>query len=76
MRCRTYPKCHNNVRSPNETLPVEIVRVRGYDLSRSGQYFIVLTDVEPAGAAKAPEPIFIVQNWTEQLKRRVPGAQK
>jgi hypothetical protein len=33
----------------------------------------VLKDVEPAGAAKAPEPIFIVQNEPEELKRRVPG---
>lgn len=69
-------QCHNNVRSPNETLPFEIARVRGYDLSLSGQHFIVLKDVEPADAAEAPEPIFIVQNWTEELKRRVPGAQK
>ncbi len=49
---------------------------RNYDLSPDGRRFIVLKDVKPAGAAEAPEQIIIVQNWVEELKRRVPGARK
>ncbi len=49
---------------------------RNYDLSPDGQRFIVLKDAKPAGAAESAEQIFLVQNWTEELKRRVPGARK
>ena len=49
---------------------------RNYDLSPDNQRFIVLKDLKPAAAADAPEQIFIVQNWTEELKRRVPWPKK
>ena len=49
---------------------------RNYDLSPDNQRFIVLKDVKPAAAADAPEQIFIVQNWAEELKRRVPWPKK
>ncbi|MBI5771772.1 MAG: PD40 domain-containing protein [Verrucomicrobia bacterium] len=45
---------------------------RNYDISPDGQRFIVLKDVKPVGAAGALDQIFVVQNWTEELKRRVP----
>lgn len=46
---------------------------RNYDLSPDNQRFLVLKDVKRAGAAETTEQIFLVQNWTEELKRRVPG---
>ena len=49
-----------------------LVGFRNYDLSPDNQRFIVLKDLKPAGAADALEQIFLVQNWTEELKRRVP----
>ena len=49
---------------------------RNYDLSPDNQHFIVLKDVKPAAGAEAPEQIFIGQNWTEELKRRVPWPKK
>ena len=49
---------------------------RNYDLSPDNQRFIVLKDFKPAGAADVPEQIFLVQNWTEELKRRVPWPRK
>lgn len=49
---------------------------RNYDHSADNRRFIVLKDLMPAGAAEALEQIIIAQNWTEELKRRVPGARK
>jgi len=46
---------------------------RTYDLSPDNQRFIVLKDVKPTDAL---EQIVIVQNWTEELKRRVPRPAK
>jgi hypothetical protein len=44
--------------------------------SRDGQRFLVLKEVVDEAAEPVPERIFIVQNWTEELKRRVPVTKK
>jgi Tol biopolymer transport system component len=46
---------------------------RPIGISRDGQRFLVLKEVISESADRAPDRIFIVQNWTEELKRRVPG---
>ena len=47
-----------------------------YDISPDDQRFLMLKEVRQAAAENATGRIFIVQNWTEELKRRVPGARK
>lgn len=49
-----------------------ITVVRPIGPSPDGQRFLVLKEFN-ASTDRAPERIFIVQNWTEELKRRVPG---
>ena len=44
---------------------------RPYDLAPDGRFLIVRIDEPGAGTAKPPE-IVVVQNWFEELKRRVP----
>jgi hypothetical protein len=41
-----------------------------YDVSPDGQRFLMLKPVEHS--ATAPTEINVVQNWFEELKRRVP----
>jgi serine/threonine-protein kinase len=69
---------------PNPTLGKPVVVVKGpyaaavnsgahYDVSRDGQRFLLLKDVETAGANKPPQPeLRKVLNWVEELKRLVP----
>lgn len=52
-----------------------ITMVRPIGPSPDGQRFLVLKEFN-ASADRAPERIHIVQNWTEELKRRVPVAAK
>ena len=47
-----------------------------YDISPDDQRFLMLKEVGQAAAENATRRIFIVLNWTEELKRRVPGARK
>jgi serine/threonine-protein kinase len=44
---------------------------RTYDVSRDGQRFLMLKDTAAAGRTSRPG-IIVVQNWTEELKQRVP----
>ena len=44
---------------------------RTYDVLPDGQRFLMIKDVSPAQVT-AIQRIVIVQNWTEELKRRVP----
>jgi serine/threonine-protein kinase len=47
---------------------------RHYDVSPDGKRFLLLKDVETAGATKPAAPeIRLIQNWTEELKRLVPA---
>ncbi len=56
--------------------PYNPVTGRTFDISPDNQRFLVLKEVKATGAGERPEQIVIVQNWTEELKRRVPGARK
>jgi serine/threonine-protein kinase len=47
---------------------------RTYDVSSDGQRFLMLGDDAAAAAQGARPGIIVVQNWTEELKARVPGA--
>ena len=69
------PVWNSNSPTPYFTTDNALV-YRNYDISPDNQRFLVLKDVKPTGATDAPEQIFIVQNWNEELKRRVPGARK
>jgi serine/threonine-protein kinase len=44
--------------------------VRGYDVARDGRFLMIQT-ANPIDATK-PASIVVVQNWTEEIKRRVP----
>lgn len=44
---------------------------RGYDLSADGTQFLVLKDL--AAPAALDQRIMVVENWFEELKRRVPA---
>jgi hypothetical protein len=41
-----------------------------YDVTADGQRFLMLRPVQ--GAASAPPQLVLIQNWTEELKQRVP----
>jgi Tol biopolymer transport system component len=45
--------------------------IQNYDVSLDGQRFLMLKPTEQSQAA--PTQINVVQNWFEELKRRVPG---
>jgi Tol biopolymer transport system component len=46
---------------------------RKYDISPDGRRFLFLKGVDAVQAANAPAPpLVFVENWTEELKRRVP----
>jgi hypothetical protein len=44
-----------------------------YDVSADGQRFLMVKPIEQAQAATQ---IVVVQNWSEELKRRVPSGTK
>jgi hypothetical protein len=47
---------------------------RHYDVSLDGKRFLLLKDVDTAGAGKPAPPEFrLIQNWTEELQRLVPA---
>jgi serine/threonine-protein kinase len=48
---------------------------RQYSVSPDGRRFLMIKDVATAGNAPPPQ-IVVVQNWTEELKRRVPAGVK
>jgi serine/threonine-protein kinase len=45
--------------------------VRSYDVAADGR-FLMIQSVDDAGSQPAPASIVVVQNWTDELKRRVP----
>jgi serine/threonine-protein kinase len=45
---------------------------RQYSVSPDGRRFLMIKEIASAGNAPAPQ-IVVVQNWTEELKRRVPA---
>jgi eukaryotic-like serine/threonine-protein kinase len=48
--------------------------VRTYDVSRDGQRFLMVKDNAVSGERAAPPAMIVVQNWLEELKRRLrPG---
>ena len=72
------------VTGPNATLGKPTVVVKGsyaragaagpYDVSPDGKRFLLLKDVETAGAEKpAPPEIRLVQHWFDELNRLVPA---
>ena len=69
------PVWNSNTQTP-VFRPSNAPNARPFDISPDNQRFLVLKEVKPTGAGERPEQIVIVQNWTEELKRRVPGARK
>jgi len=64
--------------APKQVLPGEGLRVGGddfpmrtYDVSRDGRRFLVLKKA-PMQKREAGPNMIVVQNWFEELKRRVP----
>ena len=49
----------------------EPVRCRAYDMTPDGQRFLMMKESTAAGAPEAGQ-IILVQNWSEELKARVP----
>ena len=45
---------------------------RQYDVSTDGQRFLVMKPSGSQDRSDAPTSITVVQNWTEELKQRVP----
>jgi hypothetical protein len=45
---------------------------RTYDVSADGQRFLMIKDVSVREDTPPPQSITVVQNWVEELKRRVP----
>jgi len=46
--------------------------VRSYDVSRDGRRFLMIKRVDaPDSQRTEPSSIIVVQNWTEELMRRV-----
>jgi Tol biopolymer transport system component len=66
--------------APEQVLPGEGLRVgsqganpfRTYDVSADGRRFLVLKNVPSSENATSAPTIIVVQNWLEELKRRVP----
>jgi hypothetical protein len=56
--------------SPERVLSREGL-VAWYDVSRDGKRFLMLKDVEAAGAA--PPELNVILNWSDELKRLVPA---
>jgi Tol biopolymer transport system component len=54
--------------------PAPVMALRNYDVSRDGQRFLMIKPVEQEQAALTQ--IVVVQNWFEELKRRVPTGNK
>jgi Tol biopolymer transport system component/tRNA A-37 threonylcarbamoyl transferase component Bud32 len=46
--------------------------LRSYDVSRDGRFVMIPPAGNPNVSATAPPGIVVVQNWTEELKQRVP----
>lgn len=44
-----------------------------YDVSPDGQRFVLIKETGSEGQASATQQIIVVQNWFEELRRRVPG---
>jgi hypothetical protein len=49
---------------------------RNYDVSTDGSRFLMVKEEASTNATPAPREIVVVQNWTEELKRRVADAAK
>ena len=45
---------------------------RTYDVSPDGRRFLMIKNAQPAGQTAGTPRIIVVQNWSEELKRRVP----
>ena len=45
---------------------------RTYDVSADGRRFLMIKDVSVREGASAPQSIILIQNWVEELERRVP----
>ncbi len=48
------------------------ISARRYDVSRDGRRFLVLKDASGSDQTSAPASLIVVENWFEELKRRVP----
>lgn len=48
------------------------LNARTYDVSPDGRRFLLIKNVKPADDAAAAPRIIVVQNWFEELKRRLP----
>jgi serine/threonine-protein kinase len=57
--------------TPERVLSREVF-TGGYNVSGDGQRFLMLKDVDAAGAAAPPE-LDVILNWAEELKRLVPA---
>ena len=54
-----------------------IVTGRSYDVSPDGSRFLMIkNDPEDISRFPKPSPIFVVLNWFEELKERVPPADR
>ena len=49
---------------------------RNYDVSTDGRRFLMVKEEALTNATSAPREIVVVQNWFEELKRRVPTTAK
>ena len=45
---------------------------RAYDITPDGQRFLMLKEIEQTDETATASEIYVVQNWTEELKERVP----
>ena len=51
--------------------PITGGSVRPYDIAPDGRFMMIRSGQADAGGGTAPN-LIVVQNWTEELKRRVP----
>jgi hypothetical protein len=49
---------------------------RSYDMSRDGQRFLVVKDADIGDRGTPPAAMVMVLNWIEELKARVPAANR
>ena len=45
---------------------------RAYDITPGGQRFLMLKEIEQTDEKATASEIYVVQNWTEELRERVP----
>ena len=50
-----------------------VTGTRRYDVTADGQRFLFIKNAAEASDTSAPPSLVVVQNWTDELKRLVPG---